>query len=271
MKISVFYHHIAEAAEQSGRGIRDIIRYARSLGIESAEMELSALSDDISAAEMLKSEGMGISSIYAFYNFGKYPDGSVGFGHIDRAAEVGCEKVMIIPGFYSSEDSAVREKERENMLAAMREMCGYARSKGITPTIEDFDDSSSPIATARQMLWFAERIPELKITFDTGNFLFSGEDELTAFGLLKDRIAHVHCKDRTFSKTGGEPKAAADGRIMYPSPVGCGCIKMPEIISALERGGYNGTYVIEHFGAEDQLEYMKRSAGFLRQFSEVEK
>ena len=99
----------------------------------------------------------------------------------------------------------------------MREMCVYARSKGIAPTIEDFDDSKSPIATARQMLWFAERIPELKITFDTGNFMFSGEDELTAFGLLKDRIAHVHCKDRTFSKNSGEPKAAADGRIMYPA------------------------------------------------------
>ena len=266
MKISVFYHHIAEAAAQSGREIRDVIRYARSLGIKWAEMDFSA----ISAAEMLKSEGMEISSIYAFYDFGNNPDGSVGFGHIDRAAEIGCEKIMIIPGFYSSADGAVREKERENMLAAMREMCAYAHSKGITPTIEDFDDSKSPIATARQMLWFAERIPELKITFDTGNFMFSGEDELTAFGLLKDRIAHVHCKDRTFSKNSGEPKAAADGRIMYPAAVGCGDIKMSEIISELERGGYGGIYVIEHFGAENQLEYMKKSADFLRGAGEVQ-
>lgn len=269
MKISVFYHHIAEAAEQSGRGIRDVMRCVRSLGIEWAEMDLAAISDDISAAEMLKSEGLGISSVYAFYDFGNIPDSSVGFRHIDRAAEVGCEKIMIIPGFYSSKDSAVRERERENMLRAMREMCGYARLRGITPTIEDFDDSRSPIATARQMLWFAERIPELKITFDTGNFLFSCEDELTAFGLLKDRIAHVHCKDRSFSKSGGEPKAAADGRIMYPAAVGGGCIKMEEIIAELESGGYDGIYVIEHFGAEDQLDCMRRSVDFLRKFREV--
>ena len=57
---------------------------------------------------------------------------------------------------------------------------------------------------------------------------------------------------------------------MYPAAVGCGDIKMSEIISELESGGYGGIYVIEHFGAENQLEYMKKSADFLREFSEVQ-
>ena len=84
-----------------------------------------------------------------------------------------------------------------------------------------------------------------------------------AFELLKDRIVHVHCKDRfTEEKVGCEMKMTVDGIKMYPAAVGDGCIKMHEIVSALEKRGYDGIYTIEHFGAEDQLEYIKRSVGF---------
>ena len=38
---------------------------------------------------------------------------------------------------------------------------------------------------------------------------------------------------------------------------------MKEIIASLEARGYDGIYTIEHFGAEDQLMYIKRSAEFL--------
>lgn len=264
MKKAIFYHHLVEASEQSGKPLYEVIRYARSLGIEWAEVDFAVLSEDISAAELLKKEGVGISSIYAFYDFGNNPDGSVGFPQIDCAKTVGCDKIMIIPGFYTSDKREQIEKERGNMLAAMREMCKYAAANGITPTIEDFDDAKSPIATAEQMLWFAERIPELKITFDTGNFMFSGQDELDAFELLKNIIVHVHCKDRSLEiKPKCEVKATVDGKNMYPSAVGEGCIKMKEIIEQLERRGYNGIYTIEHFGAENQLKYMKKSVKFL--------
>lgn len=264
MKKAIFYHHLAEASEQSGKSLREIIRYTRSLGIEWAEMDYAVLSDDISAANILKEEGLGISSIYAFYDFGNNPNGTVGFSQIDRAKKIGCDKIMIIPGFYTSDSCEQIEKERDNMLKAMREMCKYAAANGITPTIEDFDDVKSPIATAEQMLWFAERIPELKITFDTGNFMYSGQDELYAFELLKNRIVHVHCKDRSLKiKSDCEVKTTVDGKNMYPSAVGCGCIKMKKIIERLEKQGYNGIYTIEHFGADNQLDYMKKSVEFL--------
>ena len=264
MKKSVFYHHMAEAASQKGMAIQDIIRQVHSLGIGWAEVDLADLKRDNSIADMLKNEGMGISSIYGFYDFGGSQNGSAGFEHVQLAKKLGCEKVMIIPGFYTSDDKAQCENEREKMLAAMKQMCEYAQSEGIVPTIEDFDDCKSPIATAEQMMWFAERIPQLMITFDTGNFMYSGQSELDAFELLKDRIVHVHCKDRSLiEKPHCEMKMTVDGKAMYPAPVGSGCIKMKEIIASLDARGYDGIYTIEHFGAEDQLMYIKRSAEFL--------
>lgn len=264
IKKAVFYHHLTEASEQSGKPLLEIMRYIRSLGIDWVEMDYAVLSEDISAAEALKKEGLGISSIYAFYDFGNNPNGSVGFSQVDCAKKVGCDKIMIIPGFYTSDSREQTEKERENMLAAMREMCRYAAENGVTPTIEDFDDAKSPIATAEQMLWFTERIPELKITFDAGNFMFSARDELEALEMLRKKIVHVHCKDRTPEKKAGcEVKTAVDGRNMYPSPVGAGCIKMKRIIEELKKDGYCGIFTIEHFGAADQMEYIKKSAEFL--------
>ncbi len=268
MRLSVFYHHVMEAAAQRQCALEDILQKLKEYGITAVEVDLA----DILAAEAdgrafdadLQQAGLGISSIYGFYDFGKYAEEAAWKHHVDVAKSLGCERVMIIPGFYSSEEDAVKAEERVRMLAAMQQMCRYAASQGTTPTIEDFDDCSSPIATAEQMHWFAERVPELKITFDTGNFMYSEQDELEAFELLRDKIVHVHCKDRALTyRPACEEKRTIASRAMYPAAVGSGSIRMKELVQQLIAGGYDGYYAIEHFGAEDQLEFMKKSAEWL--------
>lgn len=269
-RIALFYQHIIEAAAQTGQSIEAVLTRVRAAGIDYAECDMADLLRDSSIVPRLKAAGMGISSIYGFYDFGNAPDGKAGYAQVELAEQTGCKRIMIIPGFYTetaaSENAAAkRERERDNMLAAMREMCEYAAARGIQPTIEDFDDTASPIATAGQMLWFTERIPQLKIAFDTGNFLYSGEDEWKAFERLRQEIVHVHCKDRSLKpQTGCEEKRAADGTPLYPAPVGAGCIRMKEIVTALEKTGYDGIYTIEHFGAGNQLEFIEASVKWLK-------
>ena len=171
---------------------------------------------------------------------------------------------MIIPGFYNSTDVKIQEEQRNNMLIAMQKMCAYTLEKNLTPTIEDFDDINSPIATAEGMLWFADRIPSLKFTFDTGNFMYSNQDEITAFSMLKDKIIHVHCKDCSLNfKPNCECKLTIANKEMYPAFVGDGIIKIKNIHTNLEKLNYNGIYTIEHFGAENQIDYMEYSAKYL--------
>ncbi|MNW22304.1 hypothetical protein D3C71_2237060 [compost metagenome] len=50
---------------------------------------------------------------------------------------------------------------------------------------------------------------------------------------------------------------------MYASPAGSGCIPMKEIVTELLKSGYDDTFAIEHFGAQNQLAYMKQSAEWL--------
>ena len=269
MKLAVFYHHIVEAAAQKACEVKEILQKLRAFGITAVEVDLA----DILAAEAagkvfdaeLREASIGISSIYGFYEFGKKIDEAAWKRHVELAKQLGSERIMIIPGFYSSTEETIQAKEREQMLAAMTQLCRYAASHGIVPTIEDFDDCMSPIATAEQMCWFLERIPELKVAFDTGNFMYSEEEELAAFEQLKTKIVHVHCKDRALVQAvpGEEEKQTIAGRCMYPAAVGSGVIAMEQIVKQLKQSGYEGFYTIEHFGAADQLEYMRASAEWL--------
>lgn len=264
MKLSVFYHHICEAAQQSGKTVPEILKTAKSFGIDYLEFDIADLKND-ETADILSNSGMKISSVYGFYDFAGSADLGGAFYHCDRAAELGSEKIMLIPGFYSANDKLVMEKEREKMLAAMRTVCEYAHEKGLTPTIEDFDDFLSPISTSERMLDFVNEVPYLKVTFDTGNFMYSAESENYAFERLKSYIVHVHCKDRSMTPDERcEMKCAVDGTEMYACPTGDGCVAVAHIVKELAKSSYDGIFTIEHFGAYDQLLFMKKSAENLR-------
>lgn len=264
MKLSVFYHHICEAAQQSGKTVSEVIDIAKSLGINYLEFDIADLKNDETAV-LLSDSGMKISSVYGFYDFANSDDLGGAFYHCDRAAELGAEKIMLIPGFYSANDKSVMENEREKMIFAMKKVCEYAHEKGLTPTIEDFDDFLSPISTSERMLDFVNEIPYLKVTFDTGNFMYSAESENYAFERLRQYIVHVHCKDRSMTPDERcEMKCAVDGTEMYACPTGDGCAAVAHIVKELVNGGYDGIFTIEHFGAYDQLMFMKKSAENLR-------
>lgn len=267
MKLSVFYHHICEAAQQSGKAVSEIIDTVKGFGIEYLEFDIADLKKD-ETADILVRSGMKISSVYGFYDFANSSDLSDAFYHCDKAALLGSEKIMLIPGFYSKNDKEVMRAEREKMIAAMKAVCVYAHEKGLTPTIEDFDDFMSPISTSERMLGFIEEVPYLKVTFDTGNFMFSAESENYAFERLKPYIVHVHCKDRSMTPDERcEMKCAVDGTEMYACPTGDGCVAVGHIVGELLKSGYDGIFTIEHFGAYDQLGFVKRSAENLRRIS----
>ena len=82
-----------------------------------------------------------------------------------------------------------------------------------------------------------------------GNFIFHGEDVLEAWELLKDKVSHVHCKDRgeNFSSV-----AAGDGGI-----------PIAPLIEKLKAAGYDDYLAIEHFDALQQENCIKKSAEFL--------
>lgn len=267
MKISVFYNHIITASKQAGLPVPEVLSRAREWGIQAVELDLDEVQPSRGAMKnQLEQAGISVASMYAFFDFGNAPDVQPGLDFIDTAEYLGADKVLVIPGFIEeSAGDELRNSSLQRMVAALREMCEYAESKGMVITLEDFDDSRAPFSTSEELLWFMDKVPKLGCTFDTGNFIYQGEDALEAFGKLESRIVHVHCKDRSLEEHPVKtPKISTNGTKLFPASVGSGCIPIQEILERLKAIGYKDTVAIEHFDAADQLGYMQLSAEWLQ-------
>lgn len=267
-KLAVFLEHIFEAAAQRNESVEAMLRYAKSCGIDLLECDHWRLAEKAEVRSLFNSCGLGISSIYEQFDMPRDNADSVRDRYMrlfETAAYFGADKVLCIPGFFSGN----RDSEINAVIQRLNEMCRAARSYNITVTIEDYDDISSPCCCGKDIRFLLDNVDGLRYTFDTGNFRYCLEDAAEALTLLKDKIAHVHCKDRSYSRENADfadtnGKADLSGAIMYPSPVCEGVIGIPALIKELLNDGYDGIFAIEHFGAADQYEYIKRSADNLR-------
>lgn len=279
MKIGVFYHHVCCAAEEKGCTMDEMLAEIRDDGIGYVELDRDAVGgreEDVRAlSQLLSRHGLKPSSIYGFYDWGRtdaLPDGDELL--LRQAALLGCERVMVIPGFYSDRTDAEKcQLEKARMIAGTQRMVQLAAERGVTVTIECFDDVRSPIATIAGMAEFLREVPGLGVTLETGNFLFSGDDILDAQRRFRDRVRHVHLKDRylpaqveggaPMERLTGSPVTAATGEVMYPCAVGQGHIPMAEVIDRLEQWGYDGIMTIEHFGVASYVAAIRDSIHWL--------
>ena len=266
-KIAVFYDHLLEIARQESISPAEALQEARRLGIACAEVSYeNARESPARLAKLLASAGLRVSCMPCFFDFGRDPNPLASILPVLEAAkELGADKLLAVPGFWAqNEDSETREQQTQNMIRALCSMAGLAERQGITLTIEDYDSRLAPYSTVNGLNRFLAGCPGLALTFDTGNFRYSGEDALEAWDALGNRAAHVHLKDRALTPIYGEEGLPAAGETLYPCPVGKGVIPIEQLVERMKDGNYGGIYTIEHYGAKDMLGCLRQSAGWLR-------
>lgn len=278
MKLSVFYDHIKEACEQRNISILEALQIAKDSGISGIEINLTCLlENEETIMKNLNEIGMEISCIYEFYDFGNSSDITYGKEHILAAKRNGADKILVVPGFLSEEEATIINNVSDDyevtanmmhdnikttqMRKALTELTEFAASQNVTVTLEDFDNSTAPFARINQLLWFMKEVPELRFTLDTGNFVYSDESVLKGYEILKPYIVHAHCKDRGVEELAD--KNALYNRGMAACPTGYGYMPIREIVDNLLHDSYNGYFAIEHFGADDQIDFIKKSAAYL--------
>ena len=264
MKISVFYDHILNASKQTGKPVADILAEAAAAGIQAVELDLHNFSDTADHLKLIADAGISAACINAHYSMDRAFDTAQAEAHIDAALRAGTNTILVVPGYLSEEEGAalgkvIHDKAAtfsflENCPAAVRiadgltKIVAMASEKGVTVTIEDFDNTSSPLSGLNAMLWYLEKIPHLMCTFDTGNFITHGDDLFDAWEALKDRVVHVHCKDR------------GEGVVSF----GGGQLPCAEVLRKMKADGYEGFGAIEHYGAVDHLSCILRSAAYVK-------
>lgn len=263
-QLSVFYAHLREAAKQRGLPLLDVCRRARELGVAYVELsEEELIAAEAEGCRVLVDSGLRIGCVYKWFDFGHDQRQESTEALVDRAVRAEVRDLLVVPGFLTEKDD--RHDAMERMADCVEYLCDYADERGVRVGLEDFDGATAPYATLAEVRWFLERVPKLRFTLDTGNFLYSGEDVLAALDALGERIGYVHLKDRRRTGEPGEaPQLAADGSAMYASPVGGGIIPMETILRKLQALDYRGKLAIEHFGAPDQLRCLEESVRWLQ-------
>lgn len=264
LKKAVFFAHILEAAKQENLPLGDVLTTVKGFGFEAVECDYADIeANPIEFKKTLDEAGLKVSSIYKFCDFGNNIDEKELRAFISDVSYLESKKALIIPGFIT--DQTTKDHDIAEMIRGLNLVCDIAEEKGTTITLEDFDDIQSPCCTKDGLRHFMDNVPKLKYTFDTGNFYYCNTDELDAFEFLKDRLAHVHLKDRAISEInpGEKDKETISGKTMYASPVGSGVINIRECINRALMTGYEDYFTAEHFGSVKELEYMKRSADYL--------
>lgn len=290
IRLSVFFDHILQAEEQTGKHIPELLAEVKKAGTSAVEINRTYLLEHPATLEMLETAGLQVSCIYEFYALERGRETEKARRHIEIARKTKAGKILIVPGFFSVEaeefvncvpdrekvwDYLSHSEKAQRMADGLREIVEMAGSRNIADTpitvvIEDFDDRNSPIACVSGMQWFAEQVPGLCFTFDTGNFIIHGEDIFAAWEELKDKVVHVHCKDRKISSDKPlqtQKNATPDIKECYlPAAVGEGCIPIKELVYKMKEYGYRGYLAIEHFDAADQEAYMQKSAANLQEY-----
>ncbi len=263
--INIFLEHIFDACGQRNIPVEKMLSEAGEMGYSGLECDIWRLERGNEVKAMFEQCGIKAASIYSWYDF---PHETAAKSlekmkhHIETAEQFGAAKIMAIPGLFHPDDD--REQVFAKCCEQLSILTELAGSCGITVTVEDFDDIASPCCNISGLSRLLSGAPGLRFTLDTGNFAYTGESAAEAHNHLKQYISHVHLKDRSrdlsrADKANSNAKADISGEMMYPCEVGSGYIGIEALVKKLVKDGYTGDFSVEHFGAADQTEYMRRS------------
>jgi inosose dehydratase len=132
------------------------------------------------------------------------------------------------------------------LLANLDSLAGLAAKQGITATLHPH------VGTMVENAADVDRVlagSTIGLTLDTGHLLIGGVDPVALALKHTSRILHTHLKDVDASWAAkvqsGEVSYTDAVRAGMYRPLGGGDIDLTTIVSALEKSGYDGWYVLE--------------------------
>ena len=244
---SLFFDHIRDIASQEGISLKEAATKVRELGYEGTDINVAISPEDLAILDEL---GYQYPCVICNIDFsdGEFPEKVQ--QALDFVSERQISRLLLIPGFY---DGEITEEQWAELEGRMQSFACAMAGIGCSVLLEDFDNDRSPCSNIAELERIFTDVPDLGHVFDSGNWLFSGEDALVALDKFLPRVKHVHLKDRV----------SADD--MSCPVTGGGVIPMKEIISTLEQSGYDGWYSVEFYGSRHMLEDAAKSMEFLRQ------
>lgn len=250
-KISVFAIHISTIAQQENISFAEAAVKVRQMGYTGADVFTAE--EDI--VPVLDSLGFAHSCAIVQINYlnDEHVEGvdpntlrgsfSAGWGDLENAAisfvkRHHYQRLMLVPLVVRQTTTPEDDEKVRRHVAAFVDRC---QAEGIDLVVESYENEKSLCYGTERLQVLLNNSEKLGVAFDIGNFTFAHEDPLLAFEILKDRVRHVHLKDR------------ASLEDMTSVPAGTGCSKIEAVLHKMQEMGYDGWYTVEIFGSQQML------------------
>ena len=249
-KISIFSDHIQTIAHQEGISFREAATLVREIGFDGVDVRVLQNPEEL---RILDSLGFGHSCAIADIDYGAGAQPEMEEKALAFLEERGYDRLLLVPGLMPEGWTDGDRDAARQRIAAFAERVA---AKGFRVLLEDYDNPRSLCYNTERLDSLFALSDALGHVYDSGNFLFAGEDPMECYRHFRDRIGHVHLKDRV----------APDN--MRCVPAGSGCVPIADIVRDLVATGYTDWLTVEHFGSRQMLSDSRTAYANVRQMLE---
>lgn len=152
---------------------------------------------------------------------------------VEIAREFGTDRIRCYGYLKQPDLSDIRPR----IVRTFETLLARAEEAGVTLLLENSSYANLQMATELREFLDTVNHPRLQLLWDAGNAFALGDPTptVTAWGMLKDRIGHLHLKD-----------SVAHGSNQWV-PVGSGAFDLSGFLSAVAADGYDGVISLEAY------------------------
>jgi sugar phosphate isomerase/epimerase len=270
MNLAVMAYSFSGALAAGEMDLPAVIRRVRDMGVSCLElMDRLVRPEELPAVRAALAEtGVTVVCYDLFCDAPGQADGKEAVARakakLQQAAMLGAKYVMAVPGLPGEGVDPL--PGRKWYCDILRGSLPEASRLGLKLTVENLGILAEVYGRSEQLLGICEAVgPDLRVTYDAGNFLLASEDNLEALDRLAGRVAHVHFKDWKVVPP-GTPSSypGTDGRLYQGTALGDGIVNLRGAVGRLDELGYAGAISVEYEGPGDPEEAVRRGVAHLR-------
>lgn len=163
---------------------------------------------------------------------------------LDLCVEMQCP-IALVAGSRPAE-GMTNEEGRLIYAEGLTHCAAMSMERGVVTTIEDFGvypEFACRSDHVREVVTVAG--PDVKVTWDNGNFILADELPMHAYEAVRDLTVHTHIKDFALDQTGQAGLKTPSGKAYKGAEIGHGDCQVTEGVTALKRDGYDGWVSLE--------------------------
>jgi sugar phosphate isomerase/epimerase len=272
MRIAGYTYSFASLLDKRQIDTAGVIRFYGTLGVEGVEITAGYIrpNEFPTVQQALADTGIAVACYNAACDVATKDaaarrDRTTAFGEeLRRAARLGAKNILVIPG--ALRPDVPHEAARDWFAQALRQCLPIADELGLTLMVANVGWQPVVYGTSEQVLAMCAAVgPKLRVTFDVGNFLLAGQDNMQALAQVAPKLMHVHFKDWKVMPA-GTPHAypGIDGTYYLGEVLGKGVMNLPEAVKRLRELEYRGWISVEYEGVGEPHEASREGVAYLR-------